>query len=72
MSLALYKKGTNLTVSELLCKGACRQRLIDQGIMRGTKITVNGFAPLGDPMLIKVNGFDLAIRKSDAKNILVM
>lgn len=41
-------------------------RLKELGLVRGTKILVKRFAPLGDPMEIEVRGYNLAIRKKDA------
>ncbi|HHV65347.1 MAG TPA: ferrous iron transport protein A [Peptococcaceae bacterium] len=48
-----------------------RKKLTDMGLVRGTEFTVKGQAPLGDPIKINLRGYDLAIRKNDAKQILV-
>ncbi|KGN02266.1 iron transporter FeoA [Clostridium novyi A str. 4570] len=45
------------------------KRLLALGCIEGTSVTVKTSAPLGDPIIISVRGFDLAIRKKDAKNI---
>ena len=45
------------------------KRLLDLGCITETEIEVRKVAPLGDPILVRFRGFDLAIRKSDAKNI---
>ena len=71
MPLSQSKKGTGLIIQDLVCPGASRRRLIDLGIMKGVKITVKGVAPLGDPMIVEVNDCEIAIRKNDAKNIIV-
>ena len=71
MSLAQIKKGKTVIVEDLSCQGIRRQRLTDLGIFRGTRIIVKGFAPLGDPMIIEVNDCEMAIRKNDAKSIIV-
>lgn len=47
------------------------KRLLALGLIEGTKVTVKKTAPLGDPVIINLRGFDLAIRKKDAKNIAV-
>jgi ferrous iron transport protein A len=39
------------------------------GMVPGARITVQKFAPLGDPMEIKVKGFNLSLRKSEAAKI---
>ncbi|MDU6734608.1 MAG: FeoA family protein [Veillonella sp.] len=40
--------------------------IIDMGLVHGTKIHVMKFAPLGDPVEIKVKNFELALRNSEA------
>ena len=48
------------------------KRLLALGCIEGTKITLKGIAPLGDPLKINLRGFNLAIRKKDAKNIFLI
>jgi ferrous iron transport protein A len=45
------------------------KRLLALGCIEGTKVTVKASAPFGDPIIINLRGFNLAIRKKDAKNI---
>ena len=45
------------------------KRLKALGCVNGTQVKVKLVAPLGDPIIISFRGFDLAIRKNDAKNI---
>jgi ferrous iron transport protein A len=40
---------------------------MDMGITQGTEITVVKLAPLGDPIEMKLRGYDLSIRKADAE-----
>ncbi len=47
------------------------KRLSALGCIEGTEVLLKRVAPLGDPMIINLRGFDLAIRKKDAKNIFV-
>ena len=47
------------------------KRLSALGCVEGTKISLKRIAPLGDPVIVNFRGFDLAIRKKDAKNIFV-
>ncbi|TQQ85474.1 ferrous iron transport protein A [Peptacetobacter hominis] len=47
------------------------KRLLALGCINNTEVEVKKIAPLGDPILIRFRGFDLAIRKSDAKNIVL-
>jgi ferrous iron transport protein A len=47
-------------------------RLMELGILPGTAIEVIRFAPLGDPIDIKVRGYHLSIRKEDASQIVLI
>lgn len=46
-----------------------KRRIVDMGVVAGTVIEVQKFAPLGDPMEIKVKGFNLTLRKNEAEMI---
>jgi len=48
-----------------------RKRIIDMGLITGTKVFVKKLAPLGDPMELIVRGYSLTIRKAEAKTIMV-
>jgi ferrous iron transport protein A len=45
------------------------KRLLALGCIEGTEVSLKTIAPLGDPIIINIRGFNLAIRKKDAKNI---
>lgn len=61
--------GSEATITNIGGGGAIRQRLLDMGIIRGTNVRCQRFAPLGDPMEISVLGYLLAIRKNEARFI---
>ncbi|MDR2338508.1 MAG: ferrous iron transport protein A [Deltaproteobacteria bacterium] len=69
--LGEFKPGETGIVEKLTVLGPLRRRLLDMGITPGTKITFNKFAPLGDPIEIKLRGYVLAIRKSEAQAVLM-
>jgi ferrous iron transport protein A len=46
-------------------------RLKELGLVRGTRVLVKRFAPMGDPMEVVLRGYSLSIRKQDASKILV-
>jgi ferrous iron transport protein A len=48
-----------------------RRRLLDMGVVNGATVEVQRVAPLGDPIEIRVKGYDLAIRKDEAQKIQV-
>jgi len=52
-------------------RGGIRRRLLDMGVVTGAVVEVERVAPLGDPVQIRVKGYDLALRKEEAENIQV-
>ena len=60
------KPGESGLIVTLHGSGNVKHRLIDMGLVHGTKIHVMKFAPLGDPVEIKVKNFELALRNSEA------
>ncbi len=69
--LSKVKVGKNVKVVKVVGEGAIKRRIMDMGITKGTNIFIRKTAPLGDPMEIFVRGYELTIRKADAKIILV-
>lgn len=63
------KVGDSTTVVKLNGQGAVRRRIMDMGITKGVRIDVCKVAPLGDPVEIKVRGYQLSLRKADAEMI---
>ena len=51
--------------------GALRQHLLDMGVIPGATLTVIKYAPMGDPMEIKIHGYELTLRLSEAEQIVV-
>ena len=50
-------------------EGALRCRLLDMGLIPRTKVTLQKVAPMGDPMEIRVRGYELTLRIEDARKI---
>jgi ferrous iron transport protein A len=63
--------GTTVTVAEIKLPPESRPRLMEMGLLVGTTVELVRFAPLGDPVEIKVRGYNLTLRKSEAEQILV-
>ena len=61
--------GATVTIRRLNGEGAIRRRILDMGLTKGTSVYVRKVAPLGDPMEIKVRGYELTLRKADAEMI---
>ena len=63
--------GTTATVAEINLPPTSRPRLMEMGLLIGTKVELVRFAPMGDPVEIKVRGYNLTLRKHEAEQILV-
>lgn len=58
-------------VTEIQLEGLMKHRLIELGITTGASITMLRAAPLGDPVEYSILGYNLSIRRSEAKKILI-
>jgi Fe2+ transport system protein FeoA len=65
-TLAQLKVGASATVKDVSGDPQLQQRLLEMGVLPGVLVQVVRFAPLGDPMEIKVMGYSLSLRKSEA------
>ncbi|MDO5562239.1 MAG: ferrous iron transport protein A [Synergistaceae bacterium] len=63
------KVGDTVITVKLHGEGAVKRRIMDMGITKGTSIMVRKVAPLGDPIEVKVRGYELSIRKADAEMV---
>ncbi len=66
-TLADIEPGQRVVVTCVRGEGALHRRLLDMGITRGTTIRLEQVAPLGDPIKVRVRGYDLSLRKSEAR-----
>jgi Fe2+ transport system protein FeoA len=62
--------GQSGKVVKVLGEGAIRRRLFDMGVTPGAKFTLKKKAPLGDPLELNLRGYELTLRKSEAKLVL--
>ena len=63
--------GKTVKVGKIKGDSPTKRRIMDMGITKNTEIFVRKLAPLGDPIQINLRGYELSIRKEDAKNIRV-
>jgi len=63
--------GATATVAEINLPPDQRPRVMEMGLIAGTKVQLVRFAPMGDPVEIKLRGYNLTIRKHEAEKILV-
>lgn len=71
MTLADIKIGESAYIRDVGGDGALRRRLLDMGLTPKTKVLLKKTAPLGDPLELFLRGYELTLRKEDAKNIKV-
>jgi ferrous iron transport protein A len=69
--LSSLTSGGKATVQDLQLTEESRARLMELGLLVGTPVEVIRFAPLGDPLEIKVRGYHLTLRRHEADQILV-
>lgn len=69
--LTSLPSGQPATVAEIKLPPENRPRLMEMGLLVGTTVELVRFAPLGDPVEIKVRGYNLTLRKHEAEQIFV-
>ncbi len=69
MTLREVPVGKTVVVSKITGEGAVKRRIMDMGITKGVEIYVRKVAPLGDPVEVTVRGYELSLRKEDAKMV---
>ena len=58
-------------IKAIKASGEIRRRLLDMGLCAGVKFKILRIAPLGDPIVIKIKGFDLSLRIEEANHVKV-
>ncbi|WP_123053889.1 ferrous iron transport protein A [Clostridium sp. JN-1] len=71
MSICDLKIGQRALIDNLSGDKKLVKRLLALGCTEGTEVSLKTSAPLGDPIIISLRGFNLAIRKKDAENIFI-
>lgn len=64
--------GETVVVSKIDGEKGIKRRIMDMGITKGVEVYIRKVAPLGDPMEVKVRGYELSIRKADADKIEIL
>lgn len=72
MSICDLKLGQKAFIKSINGDEKLAKRLLALGCIEGTEVMLKNLAPFGDPLVINLRGFDLAIRKKDAKNIALL
>lgn len=71
MSLDEIKLNEKAIIKKVECQGNIKRRLLDLGFIKGTEITPILVSPSKDPRAFYIRGSTIALRKEDAKNVLV-
>ena len=69
MTLNEMKIGSTAVIRQVGGEGPLRCRLLDMGLIPGTKVTLQKVAPMGDPIEIHLRGYALTLRLDDARKI---
>ncbi len=69
--LSSLEPGVRGRVAEIRVAAEDRPRLMEMGLLIGTPVQLVRFAPLGDPVEIKLRGYHLSLRRQDAERIMV-
>ena len=69
MTLNDLKIGDSAVITAVDGEGSLRNRFLDMGLTPHTKVTLQKVAPMGDPIEIHVRGYELTLRREDAKLI---
>jgi ferrous iron transport protein A len=71
VSLDQLRAGQHARIESIQGGDALVQRLLEMGLIEGDEVEVLGFAPLGDPMEIRLRDYRLSLRRSEAARVLV-
>ena len=69
MTLKELKPGESGIIKKVGGTGALRQHFLDMGVIPGAEVTVIKFAPMGDPVELRIHGYELTLRLDDADKI---
>ena len=69
MTIGDLRVGQSGMIDRVGGEGPLRLRFLDMGLIPGTQVTLQKIAPMGDPIQIQVRGYELTIRREDARQI---
>ena len=72
MYLNELKIGSSARITTVGGEGSLRQHFLDMGVIPGAVVTAVKLAPLGDPLELRIHGYELTLRIDDAKKIEVV
>ena len=69
MTLRDLQMGESAVITTVGGRGALRQHFLDMGMIPGVQVTLVKYAPMGDPMELRLHGYELTLRLADAEQI---
>lgn len=69
MTLRDLAIGKSAVITAVGGEGSLRQHFLDMGIIPGAEVTLMKYAPMGDPMELRIHGYELTLRLADAEKI---
>ena len=70
-TLDQFKVGETGLIKKVEGEGRVRRRLFDMGVTPGASVYLRKKAPLGDPLEVTIRGYDLTLRKVEAKLVVL-
>ncbi len=70
-SLSDLEPGQKARVAKISGSGSIKRRILDMGLVPGSEIEMERYAPLGDPVEVKLKGCHLSLRKEEAEKIIL-
>jgi len=71
MKLSEVKQGQSAVIDRIGGSGALRRRILEMGVLKGTRVFVEKYAPLKDPLELIVKGAHISMRVEEAAQIIV-
>ena len=71
MTLKELEPGKTAVVTVVGGEGSLRQHFLDMGVIPGAEVTLVKYAPMGDPMELRIHGYELTLRLADAAQIAI-
>lgn len=72
MTLDKLAVGKSAVITAVGGEGSLRQHFLDMGVLPGAEVTLVQYAPMGDPMELRIHGYELTLRLADAQQITIV
>ena len=69
MTLKDLEIGTSGVIIAVGGEGSLRQHFLDMGVIPGAEVTLMKYAPMGDPMELRIHGYELTLRLADGEKV---